>query len=240
MTVAIIQARMGSSRLPGKVLRHLGDRPVMDWVVRAARLAAGIDDVIVATSTQPADDAVVEACGRTGTRVVRGPAEDVLARFVAVVKRHPHDIVVRLTADCPLLDPEVIATTVAAFSPAACDYLSTTVIRSLPRGLDVEVLSASALRSADAEAAGVDRAHVTSFIYRDPERFRVSGLVFLPKADDLRVTLDTEDDMTLLTQLVRDLGNEPSSWRRLVAHLRSRPDLVALNANVRQKSLDEG
>ena len=153
--LAVVQARAGSSRLPGKVLRPLGGTPVLGWVVRAARAAAGIDDVVVATSVDPVDDAVEEAGRALGVPVVRGSEDDVLSRFLLAVEQHPCDAVVRLTADCPLLDPALIGQVVALWRAAPeQDYVATTLVRTLPRGLDVELATADALRRVAATATG--------------------------------------------------------------------------------------
>lgn len=239
---AVIQARMGSSRLPGKVLRPVGGRPALGWVVRAAEASKSVDEVVVATSTAPEDDEVVKVCAELGVAVVRGPEDDVLSRFLVALDAHPADAVVRLTSDCPLLDPAVIAQTVGAFRAASghMDYLSTTLVRSLPRGLDVEVASSAALRKVDKHAQGYDRVHVTSALYNNPHRYRIAGLTFVPHADDLRITLDTEADGALLDALVEETGDKPPAWRVLVAMLRTRPDLVELNESVQQKALHEG
>lgn len=237
---AVIQARTGSTRLPGKVLRPLGGRPVLDRVVAAAQKAPGVDEVLVATSTEPGDDPVADRAARLGAGVVRGPEDDVLARFVLAAREHPCDAVVRLTADCPMLDPELVGLVVAAWRQAPeHDYVATTLVRTLPRGLDVELARADALRALDSTATGYDRVHVTSGLYGDPQRFRCLGLVVSPQADDLRVTLDTAEDADLLDGLVDALGDR-TGWRDLVAVLRDRPDLVARNAGVRQKPLDAG
>lgn len=237
---AVIQARLGSSRLPGKVLRTLGDRPVLDWVVDAAIRADGIDEVVVATSTATADDAVADRATALGVTVVRASEDDVLSRFVAAVDAAPCDAVVRLTADCPLLDPELISLVAATIKNTPwADYISTTLVRTLPRGLDTEVVRSSVLRALDRSATGHDRVHVTSAVYADPSTYRCLGLSFAPRADDLRVTLDTPEDAALLDKLVEELDG-PQGWRTVVEVLRSRPDLVALNATVVQKPLEAG
>lgn len=240
-TIAVIQARLSSTRLPGKVLRDLGGRSVLSWVIRAAREAGNIDEVIVATSTDPSDDALEQAAGQQGVEVSRGPLDDVLTRFLNAIEGRPDaTAIVRLTADCPLLDPTVIRACVAAFDPSSVDHLSTINPRSLPRGLDVEVVSAGALRALDRHATGSDRAHVTSALYRPPGRYRLAGLTFDPRADDLRITLDTSDDAALLDGIVAITGDRPVPWRDLVTLLRARPDLVALNAHVEQKPVEAG
>jgi spore coat polysaccharide biosynthesis protein SpsF len=238
---AVIQARTGSSRLPGKVLEDLGGRPALEWVVRAAQSASQVDAVIVATSTLAGDDVVADLAESLGVPVVRGSEDDVLARFVAALDAHPADAVVRLTADCPLLDPTLIDAVAGAWAAAPShDYVSTVLVRSLPRGLDVELVTARALRGVDRVAVGHDRVHVTSLLYAEPSEYRLLGLCVTPPANDLRVTLDTREDLVLLRALVAELHDRPPAWSDVVAILRARPDLVAINSGVRQKPLAAG
>lgn len=238
---AVVQARMTSTRLPGKVLRPLGGRSVLGWVVRAAAVAPGVARVVVATSTTTGDDPVAAEADRLGVDVVRGSLDDVLDRFGVATARFPCAAVVRLTADCPLADPALIGQVVAAWrADPTLDYVSTTLVRTLPRGMDVSVVRAGALAEQVAVATGVDRVHVTSGLYANPEKYRCAGVVVRPDASDLRVTLDTEADAVLLDGLVAELGDRPPSWREVVALLRARPDLVARNAHVRQKPVAAG
>jgi spore coat polysaccharide biosynthesis protein SpsF len=238
---AVIQARTGSTRLPAKVLADLGGRPVLDWVVRAARASTMVDQVIVATSTLAGDDVVADLAKSLGAMVVRGSEDDVLSRFVAALDAHPADALVRLTADCPLLDPTLIDAVAGAWAAApTLDYVSTVVVRSLPRGMDVELVTARALRAVDRMAVGHDRVHVTSGVYADPSAYRLLGVCVTPPANDLRVTLDTAEDLVLLRALVAELPDSPPSWRDVVSLLRARPDLVAINADVVQKPIEAG
>lgn len=241
---AIIQARMSSTRLPGKVLRPLGGRPVLDWVIRAAEASGVCDHIVVATSTDPSDDPVAAFGADRGIRVHRGPLDDVLARFIGALHGLAPSMttggVVRLTADCPLLDPSLIASVVNCWQTSASDYVSTIEPRSLPRGLDVELVDADVLRRLDETATGVHRIHVTSHINTHPESFDRMGIVVSPAADDLRVTLDTEEDGQLLDALVERIGDRPPSWKAVVRELRSDPTLRALNEQVVQKAIEEG
>lgn len=232
---------MGSSRLPGKVLAPLAGRSVLGWVVRAVREADCLDELVVATTTEPADDAVVAECAALGVEVARGPVDDVLSRFLNAVERWKPDAVARFTADCPLLDPSLASLAVSAWRAAPwLDYVSTAMPRSVPRGMDVEVVRGDTLRAIDVTARGHHRTHVTSAVYTEPERYRLLGLRVQPDASDLRVTLDTEDDLRLVRAVVDELGDRPAELPELVAFLRSRPDLVALNAHVEQKPLAAG
>jgi spore coat polysaccharide biosynthesis protein SpsF len=237
---AIIQARMSSTRLPGKVLRDLGGRPVLEWVVAAARASEAVDDVVVATSTGADDDAVEAAALAAGALVVRGALDDVLARYLLAAEFVHADVVVRLTADCPLLDPALIRLVVQAFDPTVVDYVSTNHPRTLAHGLDVEVTSTAALQRAAKVATGADRVHVTSYLYTHPDEFRIAGVTVHPPCDDLRVTLDEPADATLIEAIVAELGRDASNYRAVVALLRARPDLRSINAAVRQKQPAEG
>ncbi|MFE6614903.1 cytidylyltransferase domain-containing protein [Amycolatopsis sp. NPDC057786] len=235
---AVIQARASSTRLPGKVLRPLAGRSVLGWVIRAAAASPGIDDVVVATSTEADDDEVAEEAARHGALVARGPLDDVLARFAVAVESYPADAVVRLTADCPLLDPGLIGQLVAQWrAQPSLDYLSTVLVRTLPRGFDAELVRTAVLVEQIETAQGADREHVTSGVYAAPGRYSCAGIVVSPPADDLRVTLDTVEDWAVIEGIVAELGDRAGDWREVVAVLRSRPDLVKLNAHIEQKKV---
>ncbi|MBF8187632.1 NTP transferase domain-containing protein [Nonomuraea sp. K274] len=236
----MVQARMGSTRLPGKVLRELGGRSVLGWVVRAARDSGVLDDLVVATTTEAADDAVVAECRRLGVAWHRGPVDDVLTRFMEALRGREGEAVMRFTADCPLLDPAVVREAALVFRAVpGLGYLSTGLARTLPRGLDVEIAGRAALERADREAEGFHRTHVTSYIYEHPGDTRLLGLAYQPVAGDLRVTLDTEDDWRLISRVVADLGDGHVPVGTLVSWLRARPEVCGLNAHVRQKALRE-
>lgn len=235
---AVIQARLSSTRLPGKVLRPLGGKSVLSWVIRAAARTHNVDAVILATSESPEDDPVAEEAARWGAAVVRGPLDDVLERYLIAVREHPCDAVVRLTADCPLHDPALIAQVVGTWrADPTLDYVSNIVVRRYPRGLDTELIRRETLEEQAHSETGPHREHVTSNIYTQPNVYRVAGV--LPGVDnsDLRVTLDTAEDAALLDAVVTTLGDEAPRWEDVVRLLRSRPDLVALNASVAQKAL---
>lgn len=240
--VAVIQARMGSNRLPGKVLRDLAGTPVLGWVIRAAQAAVGIDQIVIATSESVEDDSIAEFAHSHGVTVVRGSEDDVLSRFLLAAEISNADAVVRLTADCPLLDPRVISQVVSLWrnDPELLDYVSTTQNRSLPRGLDVELATSSALQAVDARTESHHRAHVTSAIYEEGAGFRLASLQFSPGSSSYRVTLDTEEDAALLDALVPHLVALPPSWQDIVSVLEQFPEIVSLNAHVEQKILTEG
>lgn len=239
--MVVIQARVGSTRLPGKVLADLAGRTVLEWVVRACRAAALVDDVVVATTTEPADDELAALAGSLGVGVVRGSEDDVLSRYLLAVEEHPCDAVVRITSDCPLMDPALIDAVVGAWrGDPERDYVSTVVTRTLPHGLDVELVTVDALRRVDSTARDHHRTHVTSGVYSDPHTFNLLGLVLSPDSTDLRVTVDTPEDLRAVRAIVDALGTGIPKHREVIGLLREHPTLVAINASVSQKSLEEG
>ncbi len=231
---------MGSSRLPGKVLRPLQGMPTLGWVCRAAEACATIDQIVVATTLNVEDDEIVTWCESNGHRYVRGSVDDVLSRFLMVADAYCPDAIVRLTADCPLLDPRLIDAVVGLWRANPVDYVSTVSPRSLPRGLDVELVRTDVLREIDVFAHGADRTHVTSYIYTHPDRFDLMGVTVSPSAEDLRVTLDTPEDALLLDRLTDVLADRPPRWTEVVDALRADPELTRINSDVRQKALSEG
>ncbi len=236
-SLGIIQARMGSSRLPGKVLRKLAGRTVLERVVRAAQHSGVLDELVVATTIEPVDDAVAAECAEIGVPCLRGPVDDVLTRFLGVLDKYESDVVLRFTADCPLLDPGLVALAHRVFVASGVDYMTTSIARTLPRGLDVEVVRTPVLRAIDALATEHHRTHVTSYIYTHAEDFDVIGLTMQPDLSHLRLTLDTEDDWKLIEAIVGHFGDEPIAVRGLAAWLAERPNLTELNAHVLQKAL---
>ena len=214
---------------------------MLEWVIRAAHESQHTSDVVVATTGDPSDDETAAVALSAGARVFRGDPEDVLSRFVEIANGYPpKTTVVRLTADCPLLDPALIDLAIVAFRASGADYLSTIRPRSLPRGLDVEVMHREALITADRIAHGYHRAHVTPALYENPKLFLVAGVSFEPRADDLRVTVDTESDLELVRRIVSEFDGKRPNWREIVRLLRARPDLVSINQDVEQKRLEEG
>lgn len=202
--IAIVQARMGSSRLPGKVLMPLAARPVLDHVVPRVAAAKQIDGVVIATSDLPGDDAVANYCDAQGWICVRGSESDVLSRYAAAVRASNADIVVRVTSDCPLFSPRILDEMLSAFDPSNMDYMSTNwPERTFPVGLDCEIMRAEALLNiAETATDPYDREHVTPHFYRNPDRFRLAGHACERPLAHLSITLDTAEDYQRLLVLL--------------------------------------
>ncbi len=236
--VAIIQARMGSTRLPGKVMRKIKGRPMIDWVVGRADRICEVDETVVATSILEREKPLVEHLSAQDVPVVRGSEGDVLARFVQAAEAADADAVVRLTADCPLLMPEVSGKAVRAFKHRECDYASNTIERTYPRGLDTEVLSAQALQETDREATtSADREHVTRYVRKRPEQFRLCPVTNDTDRSDLRWTVDEEDDLELIRRIYEALGEQAmdADYEDVLAVLEVRPEWTDINRQVEQK-----
>lgn len=194
--VAVIQARMGSTRLPGKVMMDLGGQPVLAWSVRAAQAAPGVDEVWVATSTEPDDIAIETWCALSKVKCFRGSETDVLGRFRGTATASKADIILRLTGDCPFLDPQVIGQVVRLQKQTGADYVSNVSPRTYPDGLDVEAFTNRALWAAELEAKRpIDRDCVTTFIARNRSRFPAEAVINpIPGMEKERWVLDTADD----------------------------------------------
>lgn len=240
--VLIIQARMGSTRLPGKVLQPIGARTMLARVCRRATRARLIHDAIVATSTCVQDDPVEEECRRLGLACFRGSEEDVLDRYQQAAARRGAGMVVRVTADCPLIDPELIDDVVTAACLKDGDYTSNILERTYPRGLDTEVATAEALARAWREAAEpYQRVHVMPYFYQNPQRFRLVSVTGSEDWSALRWTVDSADDLALVQAIYDRLGRDDVfSWRDALDLVGREPELAGMNRHVRQKQVVEG
>ena len=207
MVVAIIQARMGSTRLPGKILMDIGGETMLARVVRRVQRATMLDQVVVATTFLPSDDVTALECERLDVPVYRGSELDVLGRYYWTAKKYQAEVVVRITADCPLIDPEIIDQVVLAFLKSRPDFASNTIIRTYPRGLDVSVMSQAALTRAWKEARrAYDSEHVTSYIYQNPNIFRLLPVVGEVDYSNHHWTVDTQEDLDFVRGIYARLG----------------------------------
>lgn len=238
MTLAILQARMSSSRLPGKVLADVAGAPMILRQIERVRRARLVSRLIVATSVRADDDPLVQTLTEAGVEVVRGDLDDVLGRFVlALDAAGDQRVAARLTADCPLADPTVIDATIQRFHDTGADYVTSGGdTRTFPKGLDVEVFRTDALRQAHAETSDLyDREHVTPFIYRHPERYRLSALIQDRNESELRWTVDRPDDLDFVRAVYAALYPHRPAFTSddVRAFVANRPDLLNLGGDPR-------
>jgi spore coat polysaccharide biosynthesis protein SpsF len=239
--VIVVQARMTSTRLPGKVLMDLAGRPLLERELERLERCQRADEVVLAVTDNPDDDPLVALARRRGLRWFRGSEHDVLARYAGAAREARADLVVRVTSDCPLIDPDETDAVIAALEErrAGCDYASNRLEPHLPRGLDTEALWRDVLERMDRLGTSRPaREHVTWFCYAErPDLFALHSVRRPVDAHDLRWTVDTPEDLAMVRRLYEALGlaERPVGLAELVGYVRAHPEIAALNAHVEQK-----
>ena len=240
--VVIIQARMGSTRLPGKILKDICGQPMLVRVINRVRRATLLNQVIVATSTEAADDTVADLCAAHSVEVFRGSELDVLDRYYQAARSRGAEGVVRITSDCPLIDPDVMDRVIRVFLDSRPDYATIGLVRTYPRGLDPEVMSIDALERAWREATEpYQRMHVTPYLYQNPTEFKCVNVANDEDYSSYRWTVDTAEDLALVRAIYDRLGpSDGFGWRDVLALVQREPALVEMNRGILQKPLKEG
>ena len=238
--VAVIEARMGSTRLPGKVLLPIMERPMLEYMIERLQRVEAIDEIVVATTHDPACDKIIELAEKLGVKSFRGSEEDVLERVLQACRLAKADLIVETTGDCPVIDPEVISKVISSFLSSEVDYCSNILEPTYPGGMDVQVFPLSVLEQvAILTQDPVDREHVSLYIYRHPERFRLLNVASnLPaEAAQLRLTVDTQEDFELIKKIYEFLYcNKPNfSLADILELCRIHPELPFLNQHIQQK-----
>lgn len=241
-TVCIVQARMGSERLPGKVLLDIMGKPMLEHIVERLKAAKSLARIVVATTDKPADKPVVALAQRLGIGCFAGDEHDVLSRYLGAAKKYGAETVVRVTGDCPLIDPVTIDRIVEEFRRSGADYVSNTLQRTYPRGLDVEVFSFESLQKADSLAEpGSYREHVTLYMYRHPEEFNLLNVSAEPPLDrsDIRLCVDTKEDFALVDKVYITLGRPGKiiDINEVMTLFKERPELIKINEHIEQKKV---
>jgi spore coat polysaccharide biosynthesis protein SpsF len=241
-TVIIVQARMTSTRLPGKVLYEVMDKPLLEYQIERLGQVRLADELVIATTTNVTDQPIIELCKRLGVAYYRGSEEDVLSRYYEAATQSGADVVVRVTSDCPLIDPGVMDEVISLYinNRDKYDYVSNTLERTYPRGLDTEVFSKTALEKAYREAKEQpEKEHVTLFMYRRPEQFRLANSSGAVDYGHHRWTVDTPEDFELIKLILQELNpvNNRFTWLDVLDLLNKHPEWVQINASVKQKEL---
>ena len=236
----MIQARMRSERLPGKVLLPVLGRPLLELMIERLRRVTLADDIMVATTDDPSCDPIAELAERLGVGVHRGSEVDVLGRVIDAARAAHAELIVETTGDCPLIDPATIDRVIASFLAADVDYCSNVLVRTYPRGMDVQVFPLTVLEEVNRLTTDPpDREHVSLYIYEHPERFRLlnvaSGLD--PDAAALRLTVDTPQDLSVVRVVFERLYHRQPDFdlADVLDLFRAEPELRELNATIRQK-----
>ena len=237
---AIIQARMGSSRLPGKILKDLCGQPAIVRMLERVRRATKLDQIIVATTTEQKDNTLVEMLEKVNQPYFRGSENDVLGRFYETWKQYGGGTIMRLTADNPLTDPDMVDDAVQVFGDSDYDYLRYGVGLGLPLGMGMELFHAEGLEKAFHEAADPrEREHVTPYFYWHPALFRCGEQRVHPDHSDLRWTVDTPEDYTLVREIYQELYpiNPYFSYQDVLNAYEKHPEWRNINSTIEQKTL---
>ena len=242
--VATIECRMSSTRLPGKVMLESCGKPMLQHIVERLSRVEKINEIVFATTTNVDDDCIEALAKRLEVSCFRGSENDVLKRVLLSVKKFTGDVIVEITGDCPLIDPDITAQTIELYLKNLCDYASNDLVPAFPLGMDVEVFSTEMLELADREGLTPDdREHVSWYFIRNPERFRLLTLpapssLFWP---DLRLTLDEEADFKLIDTVFKALyfKNQNFTLSDILDFLSNNREVLELNAHVTQRSPED-
>jgi len=237
--VVTIEARMTSSRLPGKVMLPANGKPMLEHLVSRLKQVKSIQEIVLATTINQTDDCLVEFAQQQGIAWFRGSEEDVLLRVIGAAESVDADIVVEITGDCPIIDPLIVGQTIQMYLYNDCDYVSNGHVRSYPDGMDSQVFSLEVLkRSAAMTTDPLDHEHVTLYILNHPELFSHIYLIASPDLywPELGLTLDEPKDYELLKKIIEHFGdaNPYFSCREAIELLKSKPEWAAINKDVRR------
>lgn len=234
--VAIVQARMGSTRLPGKIVKEVLGKPLISYLLERLKCSQYINTIVLATTTNKQDDILEKFAEKIA--LFRGSEDDVLSRYADAAQAFNADVIVRITSDCPLIDPAVIDKAITIFLENSYDYVSNTIERTYPRGMDVEVFSRIALEYASAHSIDpFEREHVTPFILNHPELFTKKNFCYSHNYSSLRWTVDTKEDFYLISKLLEIIYPEKEQFtlEDLLMLVKEHPELCLINAHIEQK-----
>ena len=242
--VVIIQVRMKSTRLPGKVLKNIAGKPILAHVIERLKDARLVDEIIIATTTRDEDRAILKFANESRVKSFAGSEGDVLDRYYQAAKRCEADVIVRITSDCPLIDPGVVDKIIAFYLKHrdTVMYVSNFLKRSYPRGLDTEVFSFKVLKKAWQQAKEPhQREHVTPYIYEHPEIFRLANVKNSEDLSYMRWTVDEEKDLEFVREIYKKLYKNGKIFltKDILVLLKKEPQLLDINKEVKQKVLRE-
>ncbi len=235
---------MGSTRLPGKVLLKICGKTVLNHLVDRVRQCRLVGEIIVATTTNTQDDKIVDECKKLGVSWFRGSEDDVLSRYYYAARQSNTNVVIRITSDNPLCDPVILCSMIASFISEnnLYDYMSNNLIRSYPRGLDVEIMSFSSLEMAFKNSTlHYEREHVTPYLYEHAEMFKLKNYQSSEDYSEYRLTIDTEEDFQLVKEVITRLYVRDKCFQLqdIIDFLSANPELVSINQHVKQKKLSD-
>jgi len=237
MIGCIIQARMGSSRLPGKAMKKIhGKIPIMEFQQNQLKFSKRIDKMIVATTTLESDNQIVSFCESNNLEYFRGESEDVLDRYYHCAKKFNLSVIVRITSDNPLIDPNIVDSVIDKFLDSKCHYISTEYTKPLtfPLGFLVEVFNFQSLEKAWKEAKlPSEHEHVTPYIYKNSDKFKIQSVTYERNLSHIRCTVDTDDDFKLIEEIISKINSRPIYLNDILELFTKEPHLLEINKNVK-------
>lgn len=239
--VAVVQARMGSTRLPGKVLKEVLSRPLLSYQIERMKKVQNIDELVIAT-TPNGNESIIELCDKENITYFIGSEKDVLERYYLAAKKSQADIIVRMTSDCPLIDPVIVDQVIDMYLQNDFDYVSNTQLRTFPRGMDTEVFSFEALEKAYYEAElEYEHEHVTPHLYLNAGKFKIGQYTQKYDSNEIRLTVDTLEDFTLIKLILEKLYPEKPDFllADILKVLKQQPSWLEINKEIVQKKLGE-
>jgi spore coat polysaccharide biosynthesis protein SpsF len=241
---AIVQARMGSTRLPGKVLLPLANKPVLQHIIERLRRSKYIDDVIIACTTNEADEPIIDLCNQLDCKYYRGSEDDVLTRVLEAAKEYKTDIIVEVTADCPCVDWEITDGVIEGLVKYNAHYCSNVIQRTMPRGYDVQAFYVTTLDRVNMEVDNdIDRQHVSTWMYRNPKtrnKYRVNNYQHSNyNLSDYRLTLDTEDDYKTLKKIFGFYDANDFNYNEICSLICANTNIFKTNSHIEQKSYEK-
>ncbi len=237
--VAIVQARVGSTRLPGKVLMEIEAKPMLWHVINRLRYCKLLNEIVIATSINKNDDLIEKFCNDNNVICFRGSENDVLSRYYEAAKRQKANTIVRITSDCPLIDPRIVDLVVDNHKKFSADYSSNIFKRTYPRGLDTEVFNFDTLEKIHKRAdKAYQREHVTAFIHEYPELFKLYTVENDQDLSCLRLTVDEEEDLKLIREIYKKLNSKSVFFMEdIIKILNDEPSLARINERIKQKNI---
>jgi spore coat polysaccharide biosynthesis protein SpsF len=240
--VAIVQARMSSTRLPAKILKKIKDKVILDYVIERLRFCENLNDIVIATTTSKKDDILQQYAASKGISCFRGSEEDVLSRYYYAAKKYGADKIVRVTSDCPLIDHKIVDAVIKTHIENKADYTANIIERTFPRGLDVEIFDFNVLEDAQKNAQEkYQREHVTPYILEHPEKFTLQNVEARGKLrrPEIRITLDTKEDFELIKSILLNFDNLNFTSEEIIDFLDKNPKLLEINRTIKQKEIKE-
>jgi len=238
--VVIVQARIGSTRLPNKVIKKIKNKMILDYVIERLNFCKKVNDIIIATTTNNKDDILEKYALENKIKYYRGSEEDVLSRYFYTAKKFKADIIVRITSDCPLIDPDIVDYIIKKHIEKKADYTSNVIKRTFPRGLDTEVFNFETLEVTYNNAIQkYQREHVTTYMIEHPEKFTLQNIEARGKLKrpDIRITLDTIEDFKLINKIFLHFKNLNFKTKDIVNFFNENPKLIDINKNIIQKEV---